>query len=427
MKSMNKDYVINSNINLHYIPMEKLKTTNIDFYIHRELNCEDASKNALLPYVLKSGCKLCDSTDKIAHYLENLYGASFGAGVLKKGEDQIIFFGGETIWDRYAANNEKLSEGLVDLILSVIFEPVLVNGAFKEEFVEREKKNAIDRIKGVINDKRSYAQLRCTQNMCKGEAYEVSKLGTIEGIEKIDAKALYEYYLEIVKNSVIDIYICGDADVNGIIEKLNNIKVSFNSAIRPETKQFKSDGEIKKVVDKIDVTQGKLSLGFATNIEGSSDEFFALMVANSVFGAGAHSKLFNNVREKLSLCYYASSQLERRKGLMLVNAGIEFENFKKAYDEILVQFEAVKKGDISDFEFEASINALVNKYQSAYDDPVLMQQIHLNEIMSKTGYTIEEYIKKIKNVTKEDVSNAMKKVTFDTLYFLAGKGDNNEA
>ena len=165
-------------------------------------------------------------------------------------------------------------------------------------------------------------------------------------------------------------------------------------------------------------------MGFKTNTPGTGKECAALTVANSIFGSGAHSKLFNNVREKLSLCYYASSGLDIFKGLLLVNAGIEFKNFQKAYDEILVQLEAVKNGDISDFEFESSISALENSYRSAYDDPRFMQNIQIGEIILGTNYSVDDHIKMIKSVTREDVIAAMKKVELDTVYFLTGKEDN---
>lgn len=421
---MNRSYVVNTNVSLHYIPMGKLKTTALGVYIHRRLNTEEASMNALLPYVLKRGCKLCKDTSQIAHYLENLYGASLSAGVLKKGEDQIIAFDAESISDRYAANNENLMESLIKLLLSMIFEPLAENGGFKAEYVEQEKKNARDRIESVINDKRTYAQLRCMQEMCKGEPFEVYKLGTPEGIEKITAAGLYDYYTKMISESAIDIFVCGEADINKLAEAVREVKIPFVKADIPKTEIFVKKGEIKRVTEKMDVTQGKLSLGFRTNIASADDDFIPLMVANSVFGSGAHSKLFNNVREKLSLCYYASSQIDKFKGLMLVNAGIEFENFDKAYDEILVQLEAVKNGEISDFEFDSSKSALINSYKSAYDDPRYMQSLYLGEIVCGSDYSIEDYIKKIEAVTKDDAVRAMKRAELDTVYFLTGKGEN---
>ena len=259
--------------------------------------------------------------------------------------------------------------------------------------------------------------------MCKGEPYAISGLGTIEGIEKITPESLYDYYRQMVAESVIDIFVCGEADAEKIAAEIKEIDIPLKKAERPKTDILKKSGDVRHITEKMKITQGKLSIGFRTNIKPDDDDFIALMAANSVFGAGAHSKLFNNVREKLSLCYYAASQLDRLKGLMVVDAGIEFKNFQKAYDEILVQLEAVKKGDISDFELESSISALVNSYRSAYDDPRFLQGIWLGEFAAGTNMTPEDYISKIEKVTKGDIVRAMNRVEQDTVYFLTGKGD----
>lgn len=420
---MNRSYVVNSNISLHYIPMDKLKTTTIGIFIHRKLCEEEVSMNALLPYILKRGCTLCNDTAEIAKYLENLYGATLSSSILKKGDDQIIAFTAETISDKFAANNEDLLSDLIKLLMSIIFSPVTEDGNFKKEYLEQEKTNMVDRINGIINDKRSYAQLRCMQEMFKGDPSAIYSLGTVEDVEKITAAGLMDHYRKMISNSPIDIFICGDAEIEKISETIKEIKLPFAKADIPKADILKKSDKVKNITDKMEVTQGKLCMGFVTGIPASDDDFITLMVANSIFGSGAHSKLFNNVREKLSLCYYASSSLNRFKGIMLVNAGIEFENFQKAHDEILVQLDSMKKGEISDFEFDAAVNALVNGYQSAYDDPMTLQGIYLGEIVAGTSNSPADYIEKIKKVTKEDIIRVINKVEPDTVYFLTGKGD----
>ena len=410
---------INSNINLYYIPMTKLKTTTIGVYIHRNLCKEEVSKNALLPYVLKRGCKLCPDSEAVAKYLENLYGASFGASVIKMGDDQIIYLGFESISDKYAPEGEKLSEDITKLMMSVTFEPV----SFTDEVVGQEKKNAVDRIMAEINDKRQYAMLRCGQEMCKGESFALSVLGTKEGVEDITVQSLKAHYENIITSSAIDIYVCGDADINALADEIKQYtdKIAFKEEKIPQSEIFAGKGEVKRVTDHMDVVQGKLSMGFRTGIKADSADFVPLMVMNSVYGGGAHSKLFNNVREKLSLCYYASSNIVKNKGIMFVNAGIEFENFQKAYDEILVQLDAVKNGEISELEFTSSIKAIENDLESYKDNQRTMQIYCLGQKITGTNYSIDELKEKISRVTIDDVKRVAKNVELDTVYFLAGK------
>ncbi len=410
---------INSNINLYYIPMTTLKTTMIGVYMHRRLCEEEVSKSALLPYVLKRGCKLCPDSEAVAKYLENLYGAAFGASVLKQGDDQIIYLGFDSISDKYAPNGEALSRDITKLMMSVMFEP----DAFTNEIVEQEKKNAVDRILAEINDKRQYAMLRCSQEMCKGESFALSTLGTREGVGAITAQSLKAHYEDIITSSAIDIYVCGDADINALAEEIKKYtdKIAFKDAEIPKSEIFAGQGGVKRVTDHMDVVQGKLSMGFKTGISADNSDYPALMVMNSIYGGGAHSKLFNNVREKLSLCYYASSNLVKNKGIMFVNAGIEFENFQKAYDEILVQLDAVKNGEISELEFTSSIRAIENDLESYKDNQRMMQIYCLGQKIAGTNYSIDELKEKISRVTVEDVKRVAKNVELDTVYFLAGK------
>lgn len=416
---------IHKNINLHYIPMPKLKTTSLGLFIHRRLEAEEASFNALLPYVLKRGCRLCKNAEEISKYLENLYGASMGASVLKKGEDQLICLSAETIADPYAPEGESLVRDLLALLLSVVFEPVVQEDAFLEDIVAQEKTNAKNRIEALMNDKRTYAMIRCTEEMCKEEAFGLSPLGTLEGLKKITAKSLWEYYQKMIASSVMDFYISGTADIQEAAEKIKECisRFSFTESQLPETHLLRKNEKTPETVEEtMEVAQGKLSMGFRTNVQAASEEYPALLVFNSIFGSGTHSKLFNNVREKLSLAYYASSQLEAMKGLMLVNAGIEFENFQKAYDEILIQLKEIQKGNITDAEYDSSIQSLINAYNSIYDEPHQLQLFYLGQKIAGADETPEKMNEKLKMVTKQDVVKVAQEVVLDTVYFLKGKG-----
>ncbi len=410
---------VNSNINLYYIPMTKLKTVSVGVYIHRELRESEASVNAILPYVMKRGCALCPDSESVSRYLENLYGASFSAGVLKRGDDQILYLEFETISDKYAQNGEKLTSEIIKLMLSVLFEP----SGITDEVVGQEKKNAKDRITAEMNNKRQYALLRCTEEMCKGERFAVSRLGTESGIDSITAQSLKEHYESIITSSVIDIYICGEADASKLAEEIKTYtdKISFNAAALPQSDIFNAERNVRNITDKMDVTQGKLCIGFQTGVPADSGDYIPLMVFNSVYGGGAHSKLFNNVREKLSLCYYASSNLVKNKGLMFVNAGIEFENFQKAYDEILAQLDSIKNGDISELEFTSSVNAILNELESYRDDQTALQLFCMGEKISGTNYDIDSMKAAVRKVNIGDIQRIAKKIKLDTVYFLTGK------
>ena len=413
---------INENITLNYIPMEKLKITTIGLYIHRQLCRDDASKNAILPHILKNGCKLCPDATSIAHYLDDMYGAKFSAGINKKGEDHLLSFDFETISDKYAAQGEKLVAKIIDLMLSVVFDTV---DEFDGETFEVERKNSINKIKNIINDKRIYANYRCLEEMFKGDSFEIPRLGYVDDMEKITKEELRSYYEEVISSSKIDIFICGEANIDEakaqITEKISSI--NFKSCNMSVSDIIRRNRPVNFVKEKLNVSQGKLSMGFLTDTSHSDDDYFSLILANSVFGGGAQSKLFNNVREKLSLAYYAGSAMGGYKGYLIVNAGIEFENYTKAYDEILVQLDEMKKGNITDDEIEASRSFVINSYKSSYDDQSSLIAFYLWNIVKDQNFDIEYCINQIEKVTKEDIVKVIQKVHLDTVYFLEGLGE----
>ena len=411
---------INDNITLNYIPMDKLKTTTLGMYIHRPLKKEEASYNAILPHVLKRGNKVLKNTREIATYLENLYGAKFSAGISKKGDSQILCFEGETISDKYVASGEKPVAGLLKLILDSVFAQ---NDSFSEDVFEQERTNSITKIENIINDKRVYAIYRCQEEMSKGDPFCVPRLGYKDDMKKMTKAELYDYYKELVISSKIDIFVSGDADISEVEAEVRKAVsgYQFKKAEMPKSSVLKRKDKVNNVTERLDVTQGKLAIGFLTDVAPNDDDYYKMVVANAVFGGGAQSKLFNNVREKLSLAYYAGSMLDKYKGMLLVNAGIEFENFQKAYDETLVQLEEVKNGNISDLEIESSKKFLINSLVATYDDQMALISFYLNQKVAGTQKEIDECIKKVALVTKEDVKEVIKKVHLDTVYFLAGK------
>ena len=418
--------IINDNISFHYIPMKKLKTSTIGIYIHRPLTKETASLNALLPKVLKRGCSLCPDSESLEKFCQELYGAGASCGVLKRGEDHIVSLCFEAISDKYAIDKEPVFSKLTELAMSMLFEPVTENGVFPEKTVEQEKKNLCEKIESIKNDKRAYANSRCIEEMCKGDSFAVKRYGTVEDVNKINSVDLYNHYKSIITSSAIDFYVCGDVDTDNIINTIKKYTdgIEFVKGDIKLTDILAPSDSVNNVEESLDVNQGKLSLGFTTSTKPVGDEYYALMVANSIFGSGAHSKLFNNVREKLSLAYYASSSMDRSKGIIVVNAGIEFSKYKEAYDEILVQLEDVKQGKISELEYDSSINAIINSIKSHFDDQYAMQSFYLSEKIYNTGLSLEEIIEKIKSVSVDDAVKAAQNIKLNTVYFLKGAEKN---
>lgn len=411
---------INKRINLLCEKTNKFKTFSISFYFHNELKEDTAALNALLPYVLKMGSKNYKDMTVISNTLEDLYGGTFDCSVVKKGENQIIGFNFEFVSPEYIKNDPGYMDKVYSFIFDIIFNPLTENGGFLSEYVSREKENMIDYIEGIINDKKEYAQLRCMEEMCKGENYSVFKYGSIEKIREITSERLYEHYGKFISEGRIDVFLIGNIEADVLEERIKALKLADKYAGYPTTYlKLKSEG-VKEIEDRFDVAQGKISLGFRTNITSKSPEKYAMSVFNSIYGSGAHSKLFNNVREKLSLCYYAYSRIDSFKGIMCVNSGVEFKNFKMAYDEMLVQLNDIKEGKIEDSEMDAAKKALINVLSSVKDSHSAIEDYMLNGLINGNIVEISDYTDNIRKVTKEDVIRAAEKIELDTVYYLKG-------
>ncbi|MBE7037517.1 MAG: insulinase family protein [Ruminococcaceae bacterium] len=416
-----KKFKIADGISLNYINDKKYKTVSISLYLHRKLKRDEVTKNALLTSVLRQGTKKYPTSKEINRYTEELYGASYGLSVFKKGNIQTLSFGFNSLTEKYSENG--IIEKCFDLLFEFLLNPLVENGGFVKKNVDTEKINLEADIKALINDKRAYADVKCLENMCIGEDSALSDIGYVEDLENIDEKNLYEHYKTIITQSPVDIFIVGDVDIDKIKAYLEEVFSKVNLDITPldNVTSKKSANEEKYVEEKLDVAQGKLSIGLRTNTIATDDDYYPLVVGNSIFGSGAHSKLFNNVREKLSLAYYAYSRLDKFNGIMLIGSGIEFVNFNKAKDEIFVQLEATKNGEFTSDELFIAKQAIINRLKSYYDSPALLKDYYLCNILLKDGDSIEDAIEKVKKVTKEEIVAVFSKIKSDTVYFLKGK------
>ena len=404
---------INNRINLVKVKNDKFKTFTVSFYFHNKLSEETASYNALLPYVMKMGSKNHKDMVDISNTLEELYGGMFDCSIRKKGEDHIIGFSFEFVSDTYIKDNDY-KDKVFDFIFDVIFNPLTEDGGFNSEYTKREKKNLINYIEGLINDKKEYANLRSTQLMCKGDNYSVFEYGDIEKIKNITPTELYKRYKEVIDSSRIDIFVMGNTSFSDITERIKGLDLPDKNVDYPECNLMEETEEVREEKEGFDVNQGKISMGFTL---GENNKY-ALSVFNSVYGSGAHSKLFNNVREKLSLCYYAYSRIDNFKGIMKVNSGVEFENFKKAYDEILAQLDDLRKGNISDEEIEASKKSVINSLKSLNDSLFSYENYILNGLISGNLTDIDEYIHRVNNISKKDITDVANNVKLHTVYYL---------
>lgn len=411
-------------VNLHTIKTENFKTNLYAVFIATPLKRENVTKNALLTSVLRRGTQNMQSQDIISKKLEEMYGGSFNCGIEKTGDNHIIKFYLEAISEEFLPEKEELTQKCLDILFDIIFNPLIENNGFKEEYVNGEKKNLKQIIEGKIDNKTKYALDRCIEEMFKNEAYGLYKFGYIEDLEQITAENLYEYYKELINNCKIDIFCSGTIDEEKIkniiqenekIKKLNERKPEY--IVNNEKTEEIEVKEIKNIEDKMQVNQGKLVIGLSVN-SNKENSRFTTSVYNAILGGGANSKLFQNVREKESLAYTAGSNYVRQKNSIFVRCGIEIDNYEKALNTIKKQLEDMQKGNFDEKDIENAKNLIIESVTSIPSEQDTEITYYYGQELSDTFVTIEEYIEKIKSQTKEQIVDLAKQVSINTIYFL---------
>lgn len=417
-----KQIEIKKGIKLHTIKTEKFKTNLIAIMLTTKLDRENVTKNALIPAVLRRGTKNLTTQEEINKKLEEMYGASLDCGLDKTGDNQVLKFYIETVNDEFlpqeAENMLKIS---LEKIFEFVFNPYLENGCFKKEYVEQEKENIKQIIDGKIDNKARYSLDRCIEEMYKDQPYGLYKYGYVEDMKDINEKNLYEYYQNLINECKIDIFVSGiiDEETENIINNNENIiklkdrEPQYNE---PEIKAKKSEKE-NDVQESMDVTQGKLIIGMDLDIDDDNLRF-DVMIYNSIFGGSANSKLFQNVREKASLAYTASSSYYRFKNNIFINCGIEIKNYEKALEIIKQQIEDMKKGNFTDEEVENAKKGIIASIKTIDDEQDTEITYFFSQELSKSKCNIEQYMQRISEVTKDKVVDVANKVSINTVYFL---------
>lgn len=417
---------IKKGINLHVIKTNKFKTNLLSVFLSTPLEKEKVTINSLIPAVLRRGTKNITSQEKISMELEEMYGASFNCGVDKIGDDQVLKFYLETINNEFLPNEEDNLEQAIKLLLEIVFNPLINDDEFKQEYVDSEKNNLKQIIEGRKDSKASYAYERCIEEMYKDKPYGLYKYGNIDDLDKIDSKNLYEQYIDLINNCKIDIFISGNIEDN-IKEKVINNKNIQNLKEREavyvinnkETRK-KEEKEEQEASESMDINQGKLIIGLDILEENDKDKYTAL-IYNAILGGIPTSKMFQKVREKNSLAYTASSTFIRQKANIFIKCGIEISNYDKALTIIKEQLEDMKKGEFTDKNIEEAKNNIVSTINFIPDeqDSELMYCFAQELSGYEMGY--EEYIQKINNITKEDIIDLANRIQVNIIYFLTNK------
>ena len=400
----------------------RFKQGCFSFQIVRPMEKDESAKNALLPAVLLRGTKQHGDLRAITHRLDELYGASVSPVVRRIGDYQTTGVYCGFMDDRFALPGDKVLQPLLAFLEEILLDSPTEDGGFLKSFVESEKRNLIATIESELNDKRAYAMGKLLKIMCREDTFGLPRLGEKEQVAAIDPVELYAHYRHILRTSPMELFYVGSADAEQVAKMLQPLLSRLERApeVLPGQTGFHPCGGSEET-EIMDIAQGKLCMGFTTSITNRDPQFPAMQVLNTLYGAGMTSKLFMNVREKLSLCYYVGSGYYGTKGIVTVAAGIDFDKEEVTRQEILKQLEACQKGDISSEELGAAKEAILSSLRATHDSPGSIEGYYATGNLSGMKLTPAEYMAAVEQVDVGQVVAAARTVKLHSTYFLKGE------
>lgn len=410
---------IKEGIRLHKIKTNKYKTNLMSVFLTSKLSRDDITKKALILTVLRRGTNNLKTQEEISKKLEELYGASFDCGIDKLGDKHVLKFYVESLNEQYLYQKEDILNQSLNILFDIVFNPLLENGVFKQEYIDEEKQNLRIIIEGQKDNKAAYATQRCIEEMYKEKPYGLYKYGYVEDLEKIDSKNLYEAYLDLIKTCKIDIFVSGDFDEKELEEKVkSNQQISKLEPRKVEYLDEESESsntqEENVVRENMQISQGKLNIG----LDVLSDNKSAVSVYNAILGGGANSKLFQNVREKASLAYSAGSIYIKPKSKIIIKTGIEHKNYDKALQIIKEQIDDMKNGKFSDEDIQHAKELIIASFKSMQDEQDSEISFYFGREIQKESKDIDKQIKEVSEVTKQNIVDVANKIKINTIFFL---------
>lgn len=418
-------------VHLTAVQTHKFKTCMLAVDLLTPISEAAASENALIPAVLRRGTERYPDMESLSAALDGLYGGSIEPVVRRKGSIQCIGFTASFLDDAYAPGQTQILEPAAALLGEMLLRPAMENGGFRTDYVESERANLIDRIRAQINEKRSYSILRLNQEVCGGTSCGIDRLGSERSAAAVTPVKLWERYQKLLGTAQVSLYYCGSAPLerveNALRCALDALAGGARSPVSLEPLGPNAPKDAPRVVtEALDVTQGKLALGFRNGGNTlCSKDYPAFMVMNAIYGGTPTSKLFLNVREKLSLCYFASSMLDKFSAYLAVSSGIEFNKYNEAKAEILAQLDNCRTGKIEPWELEGGRRSVVSALQTSLDAQSRLEDYWLGQACAGLTETPEELALRVEAVTLDQVVACANALELDTVYFLKGREEQD--
>ena len=395
------------------------KTMKISVDMLIPMSALKAAQYGILPSLVSHATREYPDYASLSGRLSELYGASLDSSVRKLGEYQVLTLSAAGISSRYALEGEDMFQELCGLLFSVLFDPLRdKDGLFPQEGFEQEKRQLLELKDAEFNDKIVYAHQRCEEILFEGQPAGVNRHGSREEIASLNREELSGAWQELLQNSRFEVFVLGDCEPNPELfrEHFSSLGKPFQIDYLP----FEAPSAVKRAAEEMPLAQSKLSMAFRADFRPEERLLFQLMSA--VFGGTPSSKLFQNVREKQSLCYYCSASLDSGSRTLYVESGVETENLRRTEEEIMRQWELLCSGELTEDELEAAKLALCNSMRSVGDSLQAVENWCVSRVFEESLETPEEAAERLMQYSREEVVAAAKRLVPAAVFSLVGKG-----
>ncbi len=408
-------------VSLSAINTDKFKTGMLSISLAMPLSGELTANNMLLSGVLRRGSEELPSMALLNRRLDELYASAIEIKNVRHGKNEVLALSADMLDNAFVSDGTDVLDGVLHVLSQILLHPLTADGAFPAETVKKEKAHVGDAIKAEINNPKAYAHHRCSE-LLHGEDSDFPTLeGLLRSVDSADEKSLFGHYKRLLEDASVGFFYVGSESPRTVADA---IMKHFRPFGTPEDRKINLAPErfisLKEVTEPFEVSQGKLVMGFRTGVCATDEKYFAAVLFNEIFGGSPASKLFMNVRERLSLCYYCASAYDTYLGNLTVSSGIDVSNFEIAKCEILSQLEDIKQGRIDTSELSAAKKSIAHWYRQMYDFPFELFAFYSTREMLGIDAAPEDYMKKFEAVSAEEIAEIARGTVLDTVYFLKG-------
>ena len=405
------------------VPDDRFQTVQLTAHFSVPLTAQTVAENALLPRLLARCCASYPDSMQFNRKLAMMYGAGVDGYSSVLGEMQTVQLSVSMLDDRFARNEPLFTEGL-SLLCEMLFRPALTDGLFRAADLAEEKRRLAESIRADRNDLRTLALQNARKTMFAGEPYGLDRQGSAEQVEAVTAEQLTQAWKRLLKTARLTVILVGNGQPDAVTERLRTEFSAIDRApIAPVLPTEHPVSALRTVEEPADAKQSKLVMGFSTTVREPQNTM-PMRLAVMLYGGSATSRLFRNVREKQSLCYYCMARYDRNKGVMFVDSGVQAENAEKAQREILHQLAELQIGAFTDAELEEARLGLLDQLGTVSDSPTFMDRWYAAQ--NEPYQTPEEAAAAAEAVTRADIVADLQTWKPELVYLLKGEKGEKE-